>query len=606
MLSLAREFRKLNSEQQMAVKEGGNTVVLAGPGSGKTATLVVKVAYLLSEIIPPPHGLACITYNNDTVREFRSRLVDFGFHPSQRLFLGTVHSFCLNCILRPFAPLLRGAAGTSIEVASEHDADVFLAKVFNEFGRNENPSWFKSTLTKIRRARDCAEDLTQFSEDDVAVVDRYLDVLGGSSKVDFDEMVSKSLRVVQENSWVCQMLSTRFPWLIVDEYQDLGGPLDKIVTSLTTKGHVKVFAVGDPDQTIYDFTGANPKYLAALSRRPDFTEVRLKFNYRSGRKLIDASQAALAPAEPRNYRPDPGRDDEGEVLFYGAEPELESHAALIATEIIPEMQARRVPLDEIAILYRQKGPLVTAIEEQLAEANIPFIAEKDSRYPRTLLIQWLQDCAAFALDESGEILFESLVRYYHNLCYAAGVVDSRPNMELRTRLYDAVVAVIDSEQPLVLWLREVQERIDLRETLSRAPEYVHDLEALTKMMTEVELGGPLQDHTITDFATDAKLAGKVVVTTLHSSKGRQFDAVVLPGLVEGLVPSRRWNRRDRNYPEPTPASLSEDRRLFYVGFTRARKLVALVSAASYVNQYGYPVELGESRFVGEIRTRLGG
>lgn len=240
-------------------------------------------------------------------------------------------------------------------------------------------------------------------------------------------------------------------------------------------------------------------------------------------------------------------------------------------------------LDEIAILYRQKGPLVSAIEGHLADANIPFIAEKDSAYPRTLLIQWLQDCAAFALDESGEILFESLVRYYHNLCYAAGVVDSRPNLELRTRLYDAVVAVIDSEQPLALWLREVQERIDLRETLSRAPEYVHDLEALTKMMSEVEPGGPLQDHTITDFATDAKLTGKVVVTTLHSSKGRQFDAVVLPGLVEGLVPSRRWNRRDRNYPEPTPASLSEDRRLFYVGFTRARKLVALVSAASYVN-----------------------
>ena len=185
----------------------------------------------------------------------------------------------------------------------------------------------------------------------------------------------------KENSWVCEMLSTRFPWLIVDEYQDLGGPLDKIVNSLTTKAHVKVFAVGDPDQTIYDFTGANPKYLAALSRRPDFTEVRLKFNYRSGRQLIDASQAALAPAEPRNYRPDPGRDDEGEVLFYGAEPELESHAALIATEIIPEMQARRVPLDEIAILYRQPSVARSSpqSEEQLADANIPFIAGKDSR-----------------------------------------------------------------------------------------------------------------------------------------------------------------------------------------------------------------------------------
>jgi DNA helicase-2/ATP-dependent DNA helicase PcrA len=83
MLSLAREFQRLNSEQQTAVREASNTVVLAGPGSGKTATLVVKVAHLLSEVIPAPHGLACITYNNDTVREFRSRLAEFGFHLSQ-------------------------------------------------------------------------------------------------------------------------------------------------------------------------------------------------------------------------------------------------------------------------------------------------------------------------------------------------------------------------------------------------------------------------------------------------------------------------------------------------------------------------------------------
>jgi len=553
----------------------------------------------------PPDEIFSLREMNSTARLSNSSIICRKFRVLLAiLFLGTVHSFCLNCILRPFASLLQGTAAASIEVATEHDADVLLAGVFNELGRNENPAWFKSTLTKIRRARDCVEDLSQFSEEDRAAVNRYLDLLSRSSKVDFDEMVSKSLRVVQDNNWVCQMLATRFPWLIVDEYQDLGGPLHNIVTILTTKAHVNVFAVGDPDQTIYDFTGANPKYLASLSEREDFTSVHLKFNYRSGRRLINASQAALAPAEPRDYRPDPARHDEGEILFYRADQHLESHATTIATEIIPEMQARRVPLDEIAILYRQKGPLVTAIEKQLTEASVPFIAEKDSSYPRALLIQWLQDCAAFAVDESAEILFEELVRYYHSLCYSAGVVDSRPNLELRTRLYEAAARVKDSERSLFEWLGEVEARLDLRRTLGRAPDFVNDLESLDKMMGDLAPGGPLADHTIADFATDAKRAGKIVVATLHSSKGRQFDAVIMPGLVEGLIPSRRWDRRDRKYAEPTPVSLAEDRRLFYVGFTRARKLVALVSSLSYINSYGYPVELGESRFVGEIRKRL--
>jgi len=99
MLDLGREFHRLNDQQKEAVQHDGNAVVLAGPGSGKTATLVIKVAHLFSSSILPPYGLACITYNNDTVREFRNRLKEFGIYACHRLFLGTVHSFCLNCVL---------------------------------------------------------------------------------------------------------------------------------------------------------------------------------------------------------------------------------------------------------------------------------------------------------------------------------------------------------------------------------------------------------------------------------------------------------------------------------------------------------------------------
>ncbi len=385
MLSLTTEFERLNREQKLAVRETGNTVVLAGPGSGKTATLVIKVAHLLSEVIPPPQGLACITYNNETVKEFRFRLAGFGIRPSANVFLGTVHSFCLNCIVRPFSPVLFEGSG-AIEVLSDNDSEALLGNVFEEVGRNDNPAWFKSTLTKIRRARDCGEDLGGFQDQDLQIVDRYVQLLHASSKVDFDEMVSKALSIVHGHDWVCQLLSNRFPWLIVDEYQDLGGPLDAIVTTLLAKEDVRIFAVGDPDQTIYDFTGANPKYLAALAVRPDFRAIRLKFNYRSGRRLITASQAALAPSEPRNYEPDPQRKDDGEVLFFEAQAELESHADVLANQVIPELRARQIAPDEVAILYRQKGTLVTAIQADLTTAEIPFIAEKESDYPRAIIV----------------------------------------------------------------------------------------------------------------------------------------------------------------------------------------------------------------------------
>src|SRR3990170_5040135 len=105
MRDFAREFARLNPEQQEAVLRDANTVVLAGPGSGKTATLVVKVAHLLGTVVRAPRGVACITFNNDAVEEFRGRLAEHGLYAGRRLYLGSVHSFCLNCIVRPYATL---------------------------------------------------------------------------------------------------------------------------------------------------------------------------------------------------------------------------------------------------------------------------------------------------------------------------------------------------------------------------------------------------------------------------------------------------------------------------------------------------------------------
>jgi DNA helicase-2/ATP-dependent DNA helicase PcrA len=270
------------------------------------------------------------------------------------------------------------------------------------------------------------------------------------------------------------------------------------------------------------------------------------------------------------------------------------------------MNARGIALEEIAILYRQKGALLNSIQAVLSAAKLPFVAERDSNYPRAPVVRWLQDCAGMSLGgtDFNDIRFEEIVRFYHSVTLSAGMTDSEPDLSLRRRVYEATLTTKPPDMRLGDWLEEMNQALSIRAALESATEYADDLETFDHLTANCKNGKPLSGHLIRDFARDGRVKGRIVVTTLHSSKGRQFDAVIVPGLVEGIMPRRPWNRKTRINDEPAPQVLSEDRRLFYVGFTRARKVVFLVYGDSYTNDYGYPVTLGVSRLVREIRDRL--
>jgi len=593
---LSKQYAKLNRQQKKAVRKTGNTVVLAGPGSGKTATLVVKAAYLLTDVIAPPRGLACITYNNEAVAEFRRRLELLDIKSSGRVFLGTVHSFCLNCIIRPFGALAGSTAADS-QIAPQNIATQLLVKAANQIGPDAHPYDLQETITKLRSRIACGEDYSGFADQDHEILKTYRKLLRNDSLLDFEGIVEEALELVRRERWVREMVAARFPWVLVDEYQDLGGPLHRIVESLVG-GRIRVFAVGDPDQSIYEFAGAEPTYLTSLSEQSEFQTIRLKFNYRSGRRLIDASQAALAPSEPRGYEPDPDNNDEGEVLFFESDS-ISDQPELIVSQVLPELQARGFPLDEIAVFYKRKGSFLDDLVDALTEAHVPFILEKNDKYPRTRITGWLQQAMRagleFAEGTVTEVALAELEFIYSSIRAEAGISENDLPLEVRAVLFETILAFRQPEQSLRKGIDLVDQQLNFSELFDAAKvDLFGDRETWQILRRETEDGKSLAAYTVSDFSIEGRKQEKLVVTTHHSSKGRQFAAVVIPELVQEVFPAAPWVEKN----------LKQERRLFYVAFTRAKKLVALVYADKYRKRNNTVKQSGASQFVQEVYQRL--
>lgn len=589
MTDLQQLVDRLNPEQRSAVSADSSTVVLAGPGSGKTDTIVLKVAALVHNEVRPPRGVACITYGNDAVREFTIRLRHLGVRPDRRLFLGTVHGFCLNRVLRPYAALVGDPSLATQAVLSPTAQRQAVQAALDAVGVSDDPQYFDGTLTKIRRALDLDESLEPFDERHVEVARTYNSTLLANGHVDFEAMTLTALRMINTIPDVAELVVARYPWIAIDEYQDLGGPLHRIVLALEHAGS-RIFAVGDPDQCIFAFTGANPRYLENLVDHPSFETVRLRFNYRSGSKLITAAEASLG--SPRNYQADPTRTDDGEIYFDEIPGGLDAQANWIVQTLVPRLISEGTEAHEIAVLYKGKGDLLDALVTETANAPNPYLLERDERFPTSRVTRWLQRCATKALGGIEAESLGELTGTYRDLLERSGRYDD----ELMTRC--CLLNALESVQPDQLlheWVTAVDAALGLGALLAADGAVPDEIEALDQLRRT-----PVEPVALLDFAHGVQVHGRVVATTCHASKGRQFDVVILPGLQRSLFPFARWQggayRSD-------PMTLAEDRRLFYVGLTRARHEVHLVYSPRFTNRWGYAVE-GRSPFVDEVETRV--
>lgn len=568
-LNAAQDLRT-NVEQWAAYESTGNCVVLAGPGSGKTKILAIKLARILSEDVQEPRGVACITYNNECVHELEQRLEALGIEASKRVFIGTVHSFSLTQIVIPYAKVAGLGLPNEFRVANQKEQKGAFERAYNQTiarsgNSNQNWRWRMDLYRRGHLDRTSAAFQRQNPECANLVI-TYEEELHRHGLIDFDDMPLLAVRALRENAWLKEAIKAKYPFLVVDEYQDLGLALHQMVMELSFGSGIRLFAVGDIDQSIYGFTGARPELLRCISERADVETVKLKLNYRCGSKIVMASQFALG--KDRGYEVPEGAAD-GEIHFYGLTGCYEQQAEWLFRTLIPSVINRlpNLELGDVAILYPAAwiGDAV-ANASQVHSYGI-IRADRNAVFPRSnKLIRWLELCAIWCCIgwKSGKPRFSRLVdEGFRIFAEALSTEDTR--LEFNISLMRFLWANRKSSLMLHTWLTDVNQDL-LNPIFSRSRILADEEEALGKLICKTSPGKECGDISIGQFCGNGEGNNRIHLSTFHSSKGHEFRVAILFGMDNGRIP--------RN--GATEQEIREARRLFYVGFTRAKEDVHIL------------------------------
>jgi DNA helicase II / ATP-dependent DNA helicase PcrA len=572
-----------NDEQWAAYESEGHCVMLAGPGSGKTKTLVLKLARVLAEDVQPPRGVACITYSQETARELNRRLLDLGLRESSRLFIGTIHSFCLLHLLIPYAELAGLAIPYPIKVAPLATADhLFLRASEGLFGVN-NP-WRKHEIDLLRRSHlDRTSAAWLNAGQAVQLAQAYEEALRARGFLDFEDLVHFGQRLVLENDWVLPVVQARFPVLTVDEYQDLGVGLHRIVQRLAFAGGVRLIAVGDVDQSVYGFAGARSELLSELANHPDVEQVTLRLNYRSASRIIQVAERALG--EQRGYRAaDEGRQARVEILQ--CTEGLAEQASAAMSIIIPDVLAAKPgrQIGDVAILYRAAN-IGDVVAQAASDAGYSYIRiDNAAPYRKTPITSWIEDCAAWCThgwELAKPTLRDLLGRWVSFRRTRLSRLEERTQRARMTKFFWDHRGVRQAQD----FVQELRAEL-LDELLDSQPELTDQAASVASMTRALRPGGPLEGITTLRLAGRDGAPDQLNLLTLHSAKGTEYEVIIMVGLDQGSFPWR--NERGEQ--------LAESRRLFYVGITRAKDEVYLLFSG-FTERNGQRYSNGPSVFL---------
>jgi len=572
-----------NERQWAAFESLGHTAVLAPPGSGKTKLLTTRLAIDLAERIRLPHGAACITLTNPAANELRRRLVQLGVVSRSTLFVGTVHSFALRCIILPFASPLGESELASRGIADSLSLDAAFGEAIRAvYGLSGTQTRFvRSTVEYHRRRLSAQAEWLRAGEEIQQVNIEFEAALRRRGLLDFDGMIAAAVSFVEDHPVVRKVLSSRFHGLYIDEYQDLSPGLDRLVRALCLAHStgVSLFAVGDPDQAVYGWTGTRPELLVELAKRSDVVEVRLEENYRCGEEIIRvANRVHRSSTSMRGERS--GGTVSAQKCAGGFAQQCEA-----AVEVVRQAERSGTPLHEVVVIASTNPRCEEAARALRAEGISTFVRSSD--YRQTEATMFLEGAAAWSVlgrESSGHRLSE-LQRLWRNLlgrswsrekavALTALLLESREHKEGSAASFISSIRKIGLDSGLI------------------ARSKSEDAIEVSRMSRALEGRSGAIGSTIEEIGERARRQDRVEVTTMTSSKGLEFDVVIILGMDNKHVPDFR--------SLGDAAKMAEDRRKFYVSLTRARSSVHIFYSGFAEWSTGRRDFAGPSQFLREI------
>ena len=630
----------LHRKQQQAVQHTeGPLLILAGAGSGKTKVLTVRIAYLLAQGVNPYEILA-ITFTNKAAKEMKSRVEGLVGDVANRIWLSTFHSFCAKFLRFELDNFL--GYNSNFTIYDTSDSQVVIKAALKALNLDDKYypvgamiSAISDAKNKLMFASDYRKQARDFYQQKVADVYEYYErELRKNNALDFDDLLLIAVKLLQSNAAVLEKYSKRFKYVMIDEYQDTNHA-QYLLAYLLSSHWKNIAVVGDADQSIYAWRGADIQNILDFEKDyPNCTSIKLEQNYRSTKIILDAANAVIDNNEGRpekNLWTD--KVEGAKIQHFTAQSEHEE-AAFIGDTIVKKHDIHGVPYGDMAILYRTNAQS-RVLEEALIKRALPytmvggtkFYDRKEIKdvlaYLRVLYnpfddlsllriinvpkrsigattVSKLQDYAR----ENGTSLFMTLTQL-HLVDTIKG--KTKEKLEEFGILIFTLVAEMDDKSVLDIleaildrtgYLAQLEESTDPQDQ-ARA-ENIGELLSVAKDFQDTNPTGTVEDFLeqvalVNDVDSFEQEESKVTLMTLHAAKGLEFPIVFLGGLEEGLFPHSRTLMN--------PEEIEEERRLAYVGITRAEKEL-YISNATTRTVFGRTSSYLPSRFIDEIPAEL--
>lgn len=628
-------FTGLNNEQRRAVETiDGPLLILAGAGSGKTKTLTHRMAYLIASNQAGPANILATTFTNKAAREMRERVAKLlDQDPDNRLFmpyLGTFHSICVKILRREGEAI---NVPRNFIIFDDSDQQTAIKQAIKEVGVDDKTFTTRAIGSIISSAKNELMNSSNYSaiannpiqEAAAKIFPIYERILRDAKGLDFDDLIAKTVGLFEKNKEIRHHWQTQFRFMMVDEYQDTNAAQYKLM-KLLANDKQNVAVVGDNWQSIYSWRGANFKNILNFEKDyPKATIIKLEQNYRSTKAILDAAHAVIEKNSQRSEKKlwtELGQGAPVHVIQLGNE---RAEAEAIVTRIKNAVDAKLYSYQDFAILYRTNAQS-RSIEEVFVRYNLPYKIVGGQRFYDRKEIKDIMAYLRLIYQPEDRISFERIVNIpgrgigtkslsdffawqlanNYSLAEALENIDRNPSITPKAKqgfsdLNDILKTTRElmDDVPLPNLLDGLIRRLDYYNYLDdhtiqgeSRQENVKELLSVTQEYQDLGIDGFLEEVSlVSDIDSYDSSQGAVTLMTLHAAKGLEFDVVFMVGLEESLFPHSRalYDQFD----------MEEERRLCYVGMTRAKRELYLTYASSRM-LYGSVQHNPPSRFLSDI------